>query len=518
MNDVNLSEEGKVISSKNRANRIKVYNSIPYSLINNELESESSQYIKELEEIYNYYRIYKEGAEFNVEGTNGEYVPASLKYMMAASLINKEARFMFAEPPDIRIDAKGDVGKISNESKDNLTTLNDLLTTIFEKNKLESILLKAAKDCFIGKRVAYLVNFNEDDGVTISFIPSKKFIYETRTGNPNILTKFVCFFTLNNETSLSSKRIFKKKYTRENNDIYLEESIYDGTGILIEELIKKQKIELKRIPAGIIINDGLSDETEGESDINILTDFESYYSKLNNGDIDAERKQMNGVTYTVDMSSDSTKNLSRAPGSHWDLGSDQNLAEDAKPMIGLLESSMSYSNALSTTLKRVKSTAYELVDVPNIDLETMSGVITSGKALKAIYWPLIIRCKEKMKEWAPQLRGMVEIIIEGALAYPNCVKEYITSELAPVEFKVSIEQNTPLPEDEVEEKNVDLSEVDSKVMSRKTYMRKWFSMTDDEIEEELIQIAKEREMLEDISFGSELEDGIKENIEPYPEV
>ena len=56
--------------------------------------------------------MYKKGASFTVEGTNGDYVPAKLNYKMAASLINKEARFLFAEPPDITVEPKGDVGKM----------------------------------------------------------------------------------------------------------------------------------------------------------------------------------------------------------------------------------------------------------------------------------------------------------------------------------------------------------------------------------------------------------------------
>ena len=169
---------------------------------------------------------------------------------------------------------------------------------------------------------------------------------------------------------------------------------------------------------------------------------------------------------------------------------------------------MNYSASLDTTLKRVKKSAYNQVDMP--DIEEVQATITSGKALKAIYWPLIVRCKEKMKMWGPQLRNMVDIIIQGAMVYPNCVEKYTNDVISPVAYEVSIVGNLPIPEDEIEEKNMDLSEVESKTMSRKAYMKKWRGLTDDEVQEELEQIALERQMLEESSFV------ISGDTEPYP--
>lgn len=187
------SEEAKVIEAENSTEVLTAFNRIPYALINAEVEGSTKETLDELTEICKFYKVYKKGASFNVEGTNGDYVPARLKYKMAASLINKEARFLFAEPPDIKVEAKGDVGKTTQEAKDALTVINDLIKTILDKNMFEEGLIKAAKDCFIGKRVAGLVNFNEEDGVTVSFLPSTQFVYETKVGNPNVITKFVCF-------------------------------------------------------------------------------------------------------------------------------------------------------------------------------------------------------------------------------------------------------------------------------------------------------------------------------------
>lgn len=503
------SEEAKVINAENSTQVLTAFSRIPYALINAELSGSTKDFLTEMTEICGHYKVYKKGASFAVEGTNGDYVPAKLRYKMAASLINKEARFLFAVPPDITVEAKGDVGKVTESAKDALTVMNDLVKTVLDSNMFEDALIKAAKDCFIGKRVAGLINFNEDDGVTVTFLPSTQFIYETKVGNPHVLTKFVCFQIIKNSMTLSEKRIFKKKFAlEEDGRVFLEEALYDGAGVMIEEVTEYQETLMPMIPAVIFINDGLTGDDDGESEIELLQDYESYYSKMSNADLDAERKSMNPVKWAIDMEANSTKNLSTAAGAFWDLGSDQNL-DRPSPGVGMLEPAMHYSEALKTSLDRIKNAGYEQIDMPNIT--ELQASLVSGKALKAIYWPLIVRCNEKMKMWGPQLRALVNIIIQGAMVYPNCVEKYINDTITPVDYEITVVHNTPLPEDEIEEKNMDLAEVESKVMSRKSYMKKWRGLTDDEVQEELDQIALERQMIEDSAFAPNEFGGAQDN-------
>lgn len=491
----------------NSTTKIAAYSRIPYALISEEIDGSSSDVTNEFAEIMNYYEIFKKGAEFSPEGSNGDYVPATLRYKMAANLIKKEARFLFAEAPDIKIEPKGDIGKVTQEAKDMITSMQDLVDTVLRDNKFEDILVKAARDCLIGKRVALVANFNEESGVTLSFLQSVDFIYETAIDNPNKLTKFVSFTVVKNRTRQADKRIYKKKFelVREADGsevCYLQEDLYDGCGTLIENITEYQKTLLNRIPVAIILNDGLTNDELGESEIEWLNDHESWYSKLSCGDIDAGRKSMNPIRYAVDMSSQSTKGLSTAPGSFWDLSSDQNL-DKSSPKVGQLESTLGYSSALSETLKRIKKSAYDAVDMP--DVEEVQAQLSSGKALKAIYWPLMVRCKEKMKTWGPQLEYIVKVIIDGAILYPNCIDRYTDYEISPVAYEVKIEQNYPLPEDETEEKQNDLAEVAANTMSKKAYMKKWRGLTDKEADEELEQMALERQLLEEASFGGNLD-------------
>lgn len=509
--DEKMNEEQKTLNEEGSKAYLSVYNRIPYALIREESGEDATEVFEEIREICMYYKIYKRGKDFNVEGTNGDYTPARLRYKMAATLVNKEARFLFAEQPDITIEQKGDLEEFTEESKKALTVMNELLQTILDKNNFQDILIKGARDCFIGKRVACLINFNEQDGVTLTFLPSTQFLYEVRPTNHRVLEKFVCFTVMKESKTNSIKRIFKKKYTLEQvngvEKVFLEEEIFDGAAKSIEKVTEKCEIKLDFIPAIVFINDGLSEELKGESEIESLMDFEEWYSKLGNADADAERKSMNPTKYLVDMANNSTKNLSTAAGALWDLGSDQNL-DNPYVQVGLLEPQMYYSEALKTTLDRIKTTGYEQVDMPNITNESLSGVITSGKALKAIYWPLIVRCKEKMKMWGPNLSLMAEMIIQGAMIYPNTIKKYTSDILMPIEHVIEVVQNTPLPEDEIEEKTIDLAEVEAKTMSRKTFMKKWRGLTKSQIAEELNQIALERQIIEDASFGGTTSNGM----------
>lgn len=507
------NEEQKVMDEEQSNAYLSVYNRIPYSLISRESGEDAQEVLEEIREICKYYKIYKVGKSFNVEGTNGDYVPARLRYKMAATLVNKEARFLFAEQPDITINAKGDVDTMTEEAKKSLNVMTTFIKTVLDKNKFQDILLKGARDCFIGKRVALLINFNEQDGITLTFLPSTQFLYEVRPNNHNVVTKFVSFTVMKDSKNNASKRIFLKKYEMEtdefgNDKVFLEEEIFDGSCRPIKKVSERCEVKLGFIPAIIFINDGLSGELRGESEIEGLMDFEEWYSKLSNADSDAERKSMNPTKYLVDMANNSTKDLSTAAGALWDLGSDQNL-ENPNVLVGLLEPKMSYSEALKTSLDRIKTTGYEQVDMPNITNESLSGVITSGKALKAIYWPLIVRCKEKMKVWAPGIESMVDMIIKGAVIYPNTISRYTNeTSIVPIDYEVTVEQNTPLPEDEIEEKTADLAEVETKTMSRKAYMKKWRRLTNSQVQEELQQIALERQMIEDSSFGGSASNGM----------
>lgn len=475
---------------------------VPYSLISTELEGlYGSQVLAEMHEIISYYDVYERGAGFKTEGSKGDYTPSDLKFKQSASLINKEARFLFSRPPDLWVDVPYD-GKNQEAMKAANTTLQNLVDRVLAKNRFNSKLLKAAKDCFIGKRVAYFVNFDEEKGtIKVNFIPSLEFVYETDEDDSDLITKIVAFYTVIDSKTKADQRIYKKKYWMDGGFCWISEAIYDGYGTLIEEITPDRSTKFPYIPAGVIVNDGLTGDLLGESEIFNLEDFESWFSRLSNADMDAERQGMNPVRWARDMNPESTKNLSIAAGAFWDLQTDQNSAEGVTGEVGVLETSMNYTNAITSTLSRIKSSMFDTVDMPDVSPEALKGVVSSGKTLRAIYWGLIVRCDEKMLAWRPALEHIVKTIIDGAKLYPGSAKAFLKDPIPDVEFEVRVDNQYPLPEDEAEEKQTDLAEVQAQTMSKKSYMRKWRNLTDEEADLELQQIARERELLEDSFSG-----------------
>ncbi len=472
---------------------------IPTGLIKNELEGlYGSAVLRDMYEIIKLYAVYEKGAQFAVDTTQ-DYVPADLRYKMAASLLNKEARFLFSKSPDIWVDVRlGDTVEQHEAAREAASVYQELVDKVLEKNQFKNTLLQAAKDCFIGKRVALMYNINTEKGIQVSFLPSLEFVYDVDPSDCNKLTKIVAFYGLNDEKSKTDQRIYKKKYWLQDGFCWYSEEVYNGLGELVETIAPETKTLFEFIPAYVIINDGLTGDLIGTSEIAQLVDQESWYSRLASADMDAERKGMNPIRYTIDAAPESTRNLSVAAGAYWDLASDQNRSVDgAYAQVGVLDSPMSYSTALDTTLNRIKNAMYEQTAVPNVNPEALKGIVSSGKTLKAIYWDLIVRCEEKMLAWRPALELMVKSIIEGVRLYPEAAKFYIDVDLPTVAYGVRVDNQYPLPEDEAEEKQTDLAEVTAQTMSRKAYMKKWRNLTDHEADDELRQIALERQILED---------------------
>lgn len=509
-----MSEEEKMYKLQGEQdlldNFVYAFPDIPSFLIDGVNELKFNGFETEFQQIRCLYYKFKKGCDFLTEGSNQDYIPSSLRYKKASMIIKKEARFCFSNPPTFNVNPDN----VENKDTEENAIIQNFLEKVLEENNYKNGILKALKDCFIGKRIAILLNFN-DDGITITFLTSLEFIYETENNEIDKLSKFIAFYKMNSVDNLKDQRWFRKKYTKEKDGVYLIEEVFSGDGKLVKTVTPRTKIKFDFIPATIVLNDGLTGDTRGESELQDLIDYEKYYSKLANADMDAERKSMNPIRWTIDASSDSTKLLSTSPGSYWDLQTDQEKPnENTSARVGTLEAQMNYSTPLKTTLDRIENEMYAEVDVPNINSEQLAGVITSGKTLKALYWGLVVRCNEKMLAWEDSLRFMATTIIEGGKLFPNSIKKYTKENKIPdIEYKIVVENNYPLPEDIQEEKTLDMAEVESKVMSRKAYLKKWRNLSDEKANEELQQIKLEQDLLDNAVISYNLNDSFTdENI------
>jgi len=474
----------------------------PWKMLQIELDDQTfgGMILKELKDIMGYYSVYEDGADFISEtGAKIDYKPSDMPYQYVKSIIDKQARFMFSKQPDFNVKLATEVQDDSEgEKRDDevISQYQELLDTVLSKNRIGKLLLAGLKDCFIGKRVAAILNFSPEDGITIQFIPSYGFVHNVDpiTGD---MTKISVLFNLVMHEQREAQRIYKKTYEMfDDGFCYVSEGIYNGLGELVEEIISEQATLFTYIPAYVFVNDGLTGDVDGVSEVKHLMMGERWYSKLANADMDAERFGMNPIRYAVDMNPATTKkeNLSIAAGAFWDLSTDTNLGEAKQGKVGVLEQSMGYSNSLGVTLDRIKGMMYDLVDLP--DIRTLEARVASGKTLKALYWPLIVRSDEKMQEWQPGLEFLAMAIIEGANLYPEIARLH-DSEFTPsdLELEVFVENQYPLPEDEELEKTLDMAEIQRETRSRKSYLKKWHRMTDEEADDELAQILREKNMM-----------------------
>lgn len=468
---------------------------IPYNLINEEYTNTSGIFA-EFTEIRQYYAAYNEGAEFSITvGLN--YEPPMLAYRKIKALIDKEARFLFSKSPDFTV--KSVLDDNIDENLSAISLLQKLIDQVLQENSVKNNLTQAARDCFIGKRIAIMCNFNAD-GVQINLIPSLNFVYSTDKYGK--LSKIVGYFMLHDSPVSKEKRVYRKRYwIGEDGYCWVEETEHDGSGNLIETYVPATRTKFQYIPATIVINGGLLEDYGGVSDVAELLPYESMYSELSNKDIDAEMHSMNPIRYTVDMSPNSTKDLSVAAGAFWDLNTDQTQLSGTKGTIGMLESSMSYSPVLTTTLDRIDDLMYNQLEIPNTTPSKLQGIITSGKTLKALYWGMVVRCDEKMNAWRSSLEDVMRFIIEGAKLYPESGRKYIQSTVPSTPYEVRVDNQYPLPEDEAEEKTIDMAQVNNFVMSHKSYLKKWEGMTDLEAEQEIQQIAREKRLFEEVYFN-----------------
>ena len=159
--------------------------SFPYFVLKNEITTGYNLYTKELLEIKQNYLDYKKGAEFYTEGSSGDYQPSNIRFKIAKTLIDKEARFMFSQTPDVTIQSVD----TNEEQMKQVEQYQMLIDKVLKdkKNNFSRTLLQSAKDCFIGKRVACLVDFSEEDGIQTHFYNSLQFYYETEYGSDRLM-------------------------------------------------------------------------------------------------------------------------------------------------------------------------------------------------------------------------------------------------------------------------------------------------------------------------------------------
>ena len=117
------------------------------------------QVTRDINDIIRLYSLYDgDGQRWQVETKGLDYTPTVKVTNIIAELIGKEARYMMGVEPKLHIVPKE---KDNQAAQANADVIGSWLTALLEEQKWSKKLLDAAKDCFIGKRVALKLRSEE---------------------------------------------------------------------------------------------------------------------------------------------------------------------------------------------------------------------------------------------------------------------------------------------------------------------------------------------------------------------
>ena len=159
----------------------------------------------------------------------------------------------------------------------------------------------------------------------------------------------------------------------------------------------------------------MTGDLTGESDVAGLVPLQDAYNRMTSDDQDALRFNMFPQRIFADASQECLEKIQITPGGIVDLQTDP-AAIDRQAKYGLLEAGFGYHDRIEGALERVMSDMYQIMGVPKATVEDYKGVAASGKAMRALYWPLITRCEEKWAAWDAALTWLVRMLvaIDGA--------------------------------------------------------------------------------------------------------
>lgn len=413
-----------------------------------------------------------------------DYKPTKKRVNLVKKLIKREAGFMFGRTPEITYQP------MDVRDGEAVETAQRILDGVLRESGFKNKLVRAARDCFIGKRVALKISGGYGKSLRVSFRPSFEFVYSVADDDYDTLDKIIFFYQTNNEPEREDQRIWRQKYFMLHGKCYLNEGIYNGFGELLEGE-GDVYTGLDFIPCYVIVNDGLTGDVMGESDVEELIDLQNHYNRLISDDADALKFNMFPQTVATDAKAESLESIKLSPGALVDLQTDPAMMGDSQSRqakLEKLESGFGYSERFEAAVNRTKNDMYDLLSVPNISLEQLKGIMQSGKSMKALYWELITRCEDKWSAWEPAMEWLARAVLKMKQAYSDY--------MVPDNYLVNVEHLYPILEDDFDEMSNDRQEVEKRVRSRRSYIQKWGIAPN--ADDELRQIQAEESGVTDI--------------------
>lgn len=487
------------------------------------------EFRKELPEVQAYYEFYegrKWAAEDDLLDSTGQlwavsdrdYKPTREVRNLTKKLMKKQGRFMTSVPPTLVLSSYDD-----NVNRDTIDTKRGCVEHILKDTKFWNKFGKAFMDCTIGKRVLLCMLADVDaqgkplGTVKFRFYTMPEFIYEYDENDIDILKKVEIAYQDKSTIGKIQRDQRWHKWTYEMKDdgyCWATYKIVDGANVtafttlttavsdneednVIEtyELKTEWNTGLQELPCRVILNDGLTGDIRGCSDIKDLMDMATTYNKTISDYRDALRFKMFEQPVFVDVKSSSLKNIKIAPNQLIDLKSDPTLGDgtgsNSVAKFGTLGSTFSFQSAVDSYLEQLKKDMYELMEQP---MPEAIIDVPSAKALKMVYYDLITRCEEKWRTWDEVLAWVVHML-EVYQSF-GLFKDIIGSETLAIETTVYWKHNYPLPDDDESLRTIGIQEVEANVRSHKAYIEEFGNSED--AEAEFDRIMEEQEQIQNM--------------------
>jgi hypothetical protein len=429
---------------------------------------------------------------------NCDYKPTQDIRNKVKPLLRKQARWMFGKEPTIKFKAD------NKADKEKCEELRKFIEDILDDNNFWPTTKKAFLEATIKKRVLLRVEANPNFPLIVKYESVENFYYKEKN-NKLLYTTFFeedeenvyresdtdkiyylhTYYYKVNENS-KERQAWYRKETYKNADLQKDLTIDIDTG-------------LSTIPCWLIKNGGELNDNFGESDVEELIDTQTQYNKTVSDVRDAIRFMMFGAESIIDGNEDDVSKLTIAPNAlHAIKTRDEVLSSGGQAVMQRLEYNMGNSAAIEAYLDRAESDMNFTMDMPKLsDLNN----IPSAKAMGYLYNDLIARCEDKWNDWMSAFTGLFEFIKEVA---PVCYPGKYNKLWNQIKYSTLFEHNYPLPSDDEEKKTFAISEVESGVRSRQSYIK---DFTDTEnAKDEWNEILKEKTDITAIEQGAVIGD------------
>ena len=520
--------------------------------------AQNVKFKKELEEVQKYYEFFDGfditdmnsdyGQTWKIDEDKLDYVPTREIRNHVRQLIKKQSRFMMSQEPELIFNPVAEGREKQAEQK------RILFDSILRQSRFWTKATNALTDATVGKRVLMTVLGNEGESIDVRFYPMPQFSYIVDPKDSSKLLSVDIVYQdertrgMDKEAQLWHHYRYEMKAGAsesgissaledneeecwltyvltdgESNQIYITE---DGETTIKETSAKLVDIEdnlgntlqvplavkesaptgLSQIPARVILNEPLTNDVYGNSDVKDLITIADNTNRTISDLRDALRFRMFEQPVIIDGSTKSLQGMKIAPNAVVDLKTDTSASIGAgggrQAAVTSISSSFNFLPSVQYYLDEAKRSMYELMDQP---LPEKVQSAPSGVAMQFLFYDLMSRCDGKWVEWDSAIEwlvSMVEEILEKVRVNIEPLPDNLKSAAQEI-TTLTINHSYPLPSDEQAKRQIAMQEVQTNVRSHQSYIEE-FSRNEN-AEDEWSRILEEAAQLEELSAGAMLQ-------------